>query len=255
MNKNKAIKKIWKSIMYVLVKIYTHNYKLYIQNSPSTNIDEKHYSQYGQDIFVLNKVFHNKKEGVFVDVGGNHPIHGSNTYLLEQNGWTGIAIEPQKKLRDLWPEYRTAPCLPYVIGPENKEVTFIVGGENENGVYGVEGFNKVKEIRNKIVLQQKRLDDVLTENNIKKIDYVSIDVEGYELNVLKSIDFSKTNITLIGVENDIGFKKIPIIGKRLGTELGNNEIRKYLKNQGYEYIARIFCDDFFIKKEEKKSIN
>src|ERR1035437_5550970 len=242
------IKKIWKSVMSVLLKIYTNNYELYIQNIPIDNTKEKYYSQFGQDIFVLKNIFKDKKDGFFVDVGANHPTVGSNTYLLELNGWNGIAIEPQQSLRELWPSTRKTKCLNYVVGPENKEVTFVEGNENEHGLSGVEGFNKCSNECKKISVQQKKLTDILSENSITNVDYLSIDVEGYEMNVLKSIDFSKINIKLIGLENDLGFKNIPIIGKKLGSELGNNDLRNFLKERGYEFIARIVCDDFFIKK-------
>lgn len=242
-----TIKNIWKSIMVIVLKVYSNNYRLHVENISRDSTREKYYSQFGQDSFVLKDIYKNKKDGIFVDVGANHPIHGSNTYLLELNGWKGLAIEPQQALRDLWPSVRKTKCLNYVVGPENKEITFIEGDGNENGLSGVEGFNKCSDKCKKVQVQQKRLTDILSENSIVNVDYLSIDVEGYEMNVLKSIDFNKTNIKLIGLENDLGFKNIPIIGRKLGSELGNNAIRKFLKDKGYKYIARIFCDDFFIK--------
>jgi FkbM family methyltransferase len=248
MDIKKIVKKYWKKIMSVFLKIYTGNFSLYIMNDLEKIIDRDFFSQFGQDIYVFNNIFGYKKDGVFVDVGANHPIHGSNTYLLELNGWTGLAVEPQKKLRDIWPQTRKTPCLNYVIGPENKEVSFIEASDEEHGLSGIEGFNKVKNNAKKITVIQKRLDSLLTENKIESIDYLSIDVEGYEMKVLESIDFSKTKIKLIGLENDLGFKHIPIIGKRLGSELGNNKARNFLKDRGYKYIARIMCDDFFIKE-------
>lgn len=241
------IKKIYKSIISVLLKIYTLNFRLHVQNQALSKSD-KYYSQFGQDLFVLG-IIQGCNNKTFVDVGGNHPINGSNTYLLELNGWTGIAIEPQEKLRKLWPMMRRTPCLNYVIGPEEKMVNFVEGEIGIDGLSGVEGYNKCNNTNCKTIsIQQKRLADILLENNITNIDYLSIDVEGYEMNVLKSIDFSKVNIKLIGLENDLGFKWLPFLGQRLGKELGDNKIRKFLKNKGYRYIARIVCDDFFIKE-------
>ncbi len=234
--------------MRVLLKIYTSNKKLYIENYLEENGDKNYYSQFGQDDFVLKKVFTNKTDGFFIDIGANHPIQGSNTYLLERNGWKGLAFEPQESLNKLWPINRKTPCLKCVIGPENKYVSFIEGKEEEHGLSGVEGFNKCSTDHRKVTVQQRKFSDIISEHGIKKIDYLSIDVEGYELNVLKSIDFSQADIKLISVENDLGFKNIPFIGKRLGSELGNNNLRKFIENEGYTYIARIMCDDFFIKK-------
>jgi FkbM family methyltransferase len=242
------LKTIWKSIMKVLVRIYTGDLSLYVQNNPKNLDQKKFYSQFGQDTYAFEHIFKNKKEGLFIDVGANYPIEGSNTYLLELNGWTGIAIEPQEKLRKLWPATRKTTCLPYVIGPENKMVDFIEGCPDEHGLAGVMGYNKIKVKHQIKQIEQRRLDDVLLENNVLKVDFLSIDVEGYEMNVLESIDFNKVDIQVICLENDINFSYIPFIGKKIGSELGNNTIRKYLKNKGYKHVARIVCDDFFIKE-------
>lgn len=242
------LKTVWKYIMKVLVKIYANNYSLYVNNYPK-NLDNKDfYSQFGQDIYAFDKIFNKERDGFFVDVGANHPIEGSNTYLFEMNGWNGLAIEPQDHLRNLWPEKRKVKCLSYVIGPENKMIDFIEGSVDEHGLSGVIGYNKVKAGHKIKTIEQKRLSDVLLENGVQEVDFLSIDVEGYEMNVLQSIDFDKNNIQVICVENDINFTYIPFIGKKIGSELGNNKIRKYLINRGYKYVARIVCDDFFVKK-------
>jgi FkbM family methyltransferase len=184
-----------------------------------------------------------------VDVGGNEPIHCNNTYLFELNNWSGIAIEPQDKLRVLWSTNRKAECLDYVIGKEDKDVVFVEGGDEEHGLSGVDEFNKVSDKnKHKIVKHQKRLDEILLEKNLISIDFLSIDVEGYEMQVLESVDFEKVDIKVICIENNINFTNIPIIGKYIGGELGNNVIRKFLRKRGYRQVARLMCDDVFIKK-------
>ncbi len=243
------IKKIWKFFSKMALKLYAKDPSLYIYNNPDFDDLKARgaYSQFGQDLFVLDTL-KDIQNGVFVDVGGNDPIKGSNTYLLEQKGWTGIAIEPQEKLRKLWPAVRKADCLNYVVGPENKTISFIEGNDNEHGLSGVEGYNKCQDDAKKISVEQKRLTDILKEKNISHVDYLSIDVEGYEMNVLESIDFSTSDIRLISLENDIGFSSVPFIGKKLGSELGNNKLRTFLKDRGYTYVGRIVCDDFFLKQ-------
>lgn len=244
----RTTKKIWKFFAKIALKIYTRDFSLYIYNNPDfTDLKKRGaHSQFGQDLYVL-ETLKTVPHGVFVDVGGNHPITGSNTYLLEQQGWTGIAIEPQEKLRNLWPAARKTECVNYVVGPENKTINFMEGNDDEHGLSGVEGYNKCQTDAKKISVEQKRLTDILKEKQITHTDYLSIDVEGYEMNVLESIDFTTTDIKLISVENDIGFTWVPLIGKKIGSELGSNSLRKFLKQKGYRYIGRIVCDDFFIK--------
>lgn len=241
------LKTIWKSIMRVLLRIYTHNYSLYIDNNPKDLEHKKFSSQFGQDVYVFEEIFKNKTNGFFLDVGANHPTNCNNTFLLESNGWNGLAIEPQENLRNLWPSVRKTICLPCVVGQENKMIDFIEGSADEHGLSGVMGYNKISIKHKTRMIQQKRLEDILKENKISSVDFLSIDVEGYEMNVLNGIDFNTVDIKVICIENDINFSYLPLIGKRLGSELGNNTIRSFLKNKGYSYVARIVCDDFFIK--------
>lgn len=63
-----------------------------LENLPK---EDNSYSQFKQDVYIKNKFFKDKQDGMFVDVGGNDPINCNNTYLFEKAGWTGIAIEPQ----------------------------------------------------------------------------------------------------------------------------------------------------------------
>lgn len=244
-----VIKKIWKNIMYFFTKIYLIDKNIFLVNQINKIPKyELSYSQYGQDSYILHKLFNYKNKGVFLDVGGNDPINCNNTYLFEKSGWTGIAIEPQTDFNEAWENNRKTELLNYVIGEENKKVNFISGGEKENGLSGVEGYNKVsKNNQNKIEKEQKRLDSILIERNINKVDLLSIDVEGYEMNVLKSIDFKRIDIKVIVIENNIGFTWLPIVGKYFGNELGNNNIRRFLRRKGYKQIARIMCDDVFVK--------
>ncbi len=255
-------KKLWKAAMRVLVRIYTNNYSLYVYNSRAALTDDdirrmygggesmpskgrQSYSEYGQDAFVLRRIYKSKADGIFVDVGANHPTLNSNTYLLELNGWTGLAIEPQTWLSEQWSGLRTTPCLTCVAGSEDKAVPFIEATE-QIGLSGVDGFNKVSGGYTRKTVEQKALRDILPQHAIEEIDYLSIDVEGYEMNVLQGIDFARVKVRLIGIENDLGFRWLPLLGKRLGFELGSNEIRRYLQKKGFKQIARIVCDDFFI---------
>lgn len=246
------IKNIWKEISFYLIKFYLLDKNVFVVNKVEdiSKLCGVSYSQFGQDDYVFNSVFNAKKEGVFVDVGGNDPIHCNNTYLFELNGWTGIAIEPQDSLRVLWKDKRSAKCLDYVVGPEDKDISFIEGIDIEHGLSGVSGYNKVSEKNKKeIIKKQKRFDEIVLENDITNIDFLSIDVEGYEMQVLSSIDFSKLNINVICIENNIAFKWLPLIGKYLGSELGGNKLRKFLNQKGYKQIARLMCDDVFIKNK------
>lgn len=247
--KPKDVAKVaWKAGMRTALRAYARQPSLSINNTSSVADGKVSHSEYGQDRFVLDRMFAGKKDGVFVDVGGNHPTDCSNSYLLEQNGWTGVAIEPQAYLRALWPALRTTECLGCVVGPENTNITFLQPDPSEHGLAGVVGFNNVAKGGQHITLPQRRLRDILQERGISHVDYLSVDVEGYEMSVLRSIDFDQVQIEVIGIENASGFPRVPIIGRRLGLELGSNELRRFLRDKGYDYIARIAFDDFFVRR-------
>lgn len=88
-----------------------------------------------------------------------------------------------------------------------------------------------------ITIRQITIRDVLEERDIKHVDYVSIDVEGYEMNVLRGIDFDKTDIICLSIENN----------KKNGNP--DEKIRRYMKDRGYILLARISIDDIFVKAD------
>uniref|UniRef100_B8DIX6 Methyltransferase FkbM family n=1 Tax=Nitratidesulfovibrio vulgaris (strain DSM 19637 / Miyazaki F) TaxID=883 RepID=B8DIX6_NITV9 len=198
-------------------------------------------SQRGQDWYVSTKIFPNKKDGFFVDVGANHPYDLSNSYYFERLGWTGIAFEPQQHVRELWPARRSTPCYPYVIGDVEEEVEFVEVHSDgwQHALAGVKGVasasvpNLHGQRTNIVALRQRRLDNVLLEIGKSEVDVLFVDVEGYECNVLKGIDFRNISIRCIVLEND-------------RTALGDNGLRRFLAKEGYRLVARLSGDDVFV---------
>ena len=77
---------------------------------------------------------------------------------------------------------------------------------------------------------------MLKEEGIKHIDFISMDVEGYELEILRGIDFGEVSISCIMFENNKSDSGKP-----------DMKIRSYLIKRGYKFVARIMCDDIFMK--------
>jgi len=194
---------------------------------------EEYHSQFGQDFFLSNVIFPQKNDGVFLDIGANHPTHINNSYHFEKKGWTGLAFEPQKHIADMW-ECRTTPCLNIALGACDDTIDFT----ESTGDYGTAsartGYVKDYEIKKSYKVSQRRLTDVLLERNISYVDFASIDVEGYEFDVLNGIDFNKIEIYCFIIENDE--KGYP-----------NLKLRKYMQEKGYFFAGRIYIDDVFIK--------
>ena len=211
----------------------------------------KFYSQDKQDVFLQNNVFKGYKNGFFVDVGAHDGKKINNTlYFENDHNWSGINIEPMPnifiELNNNRPNCINYNCAVSEIDGfaefiHNKGWTEMLSGlkkdydkrhiirrDKEIGLNG--GSTEIIEVNT------KRLETILDENNIKHINYLSIDVEGGEFSVIKSINFNKVFIDVIGFENNYNDTSEPII--------------KYLQNKNYKIINKSL-DIFMIHNESK----
>lgn len=206
-----------------------------------------YFAQNGQDYFLDNYVFEGKTNGYFVDIGTFEPIFDNATYFFEKNrGWRGVAIEPQKAHVAAWKNNRATPIVNAAASIENGTSQFVVVTHptvmNYNAWSGLEttlANEKIEQLpvgaeRNLIETATVSVSHVLQEQGVKRVDFLSIDVEGHELEVLKGIDFDTYDIKCIVIENDILPEGDPII-------------QKYILDKGYRYVARLTSDDVFIK--------
>ena len=142
----------------------------------------KYYSQFGEDQYIVENLVH-PKIGVFVDVGAGNGIDDSNTMVFEDMGWDGICIEPDSRNFAKCREYRKR-SLNFCISDVEEDMVFYchkvhpdLSGLGKNGL----GYNKT-------IIRTHRLDTILKEQKINRIDVLSIDTEGTELDVMNSFD-------------------------------------------------------------------
>ena len=206
------------------------------------------HSQCNQDRFLETNIFKGYKNGFYVDVGAHDGISLNNTLFFEKNkNWRGINIEPIKKVFEKLVLNRPNNInLNCAICNNDGETEFLCNTGYTEMLSGIkDNFDKrhlmrlqSENIESKstteiIKVQTKKLETILHENNISHVNYLSIDVEGAEFEVIKSINFDKVFIDVIGFENNYDDVSVPIV--------------EYLQNKGFIFINKS-CDIFMINK-------
>jgi FkbM family methyltransferase len=196
----------------------------------------------GQDLEVL-KFYKNKKEGFFIEIGASDGIELSNTYLLEKEyNWRGICVEPIPKNYEKLVINRPNSfcCDRAVYNESDKEVVFDIANNYDllSGISEHIDCHKpcVDANKTQIIVKTITFNDLLEKYNSPLfIDYLSLDTEGSELDILKSVDLQKYTFGLIDVEHN-------------HKEPRRTQIRDLLTFNGYEYIRENQMDDCYKHK-------
>ena len=207
------------------------------------------YSQDNQDSYLENNIFKGYKNGFYVDVGAHDGLSINNTlYFEKNNNWSGINIEPIKKVFDNLVINRPNNInLNCAVCNNDGETDFLCNTGYTEMLSGIKDNFDVRHLHRLqtenihmgstteiIKVNTKKLETIFDENNVSHINYLSIDVEGAEFEVIKSINFDKVFIDVIGFENNYNDVSIPII--------------EYLNNKGFIFINKSSLDIFMINK-------
>lgn len=206
-----------------------------------------HNSQFGQDEYLDQTIFNNKRFGFFVDVGAYDGVTLSNTLFFEKHRqWKGICIEPLPHAYEKLVQQR--PSAIHIQGcayNTNDFITFqrIHGPEMLSGIvdtYHEKHNHRIaQEIRDSqgsfenITVPCFTLEYILDKHNIKHVDYMSIDTEGSELQVIQGINFNKVTIDVIDVENNYN----------------ETHVKQYLEQHGYRLHHKLNIDDIYVRKD------
>ena len=197
------------------------------------------YSQLGQDLEVI-KFYNNKEGGFFIEIGASDGIHLSNTYLLEMTyKWKGICCEPiPDRFEKLLENRPNSICYnDAVYNQSGLLLTFDISN-TDSMLSGIcEHIDRHKTIvdANKTSIQVHTISllDVLNKANAPSfIEYMSLDTEGSELEILKHFDFEKYTFGLIDVEHN-------------NVEPRRTEIKNLLLSKGYIYKGANQWDDMY----------
>lgn len=175
-------------------------------------------SQLFQDLFALFVSDH-KKNGYFVEVGVGDGIAHSNTRLLEiGSDWKGLLVEPNSNLWDAIKRNRGAVLAPYAASSAEGEVVFHRVATPELSYVGddVPNDNLIRPVLESRAIRARTLDSILEEHRApQNIDYVSIDVEGHELEVLDGFDIKRWRPKAITIEYNNDLSRADAIRQRL----------------------------------------
>lgn len=216
----------------------------------NTHGQSKYFGQWETDR-IIEEYFPGKTNGVAIDVGAADGVKGSNTKYFEDMGWQVVCIEPNpahKESLSINRHFYISPAISNYDGVGELEV-FDIGERHINSSVTslkaddrlVEDHKHLINDRYKIPIKVRKLETILNQylngtifEGLKEVDFVSIDTEGTELDVLKGINFEELKIKLLVVENNYN----------------DPEIEKYLKDFGYIKDKRYKINDFYIRADQ-----
>jgi FkbM family methyltransferase len=188
-----------------------------------------------------------KKDGFFIDIGASDGLVCNNTYIFEKIGWKGICIEPQPDVfRNCLKRNRKCDCYNVALSSENDEnVDFL----KMHGMRNSSGLNKdMSESLKKLAEKYGKVEIIkvktITFNELMKkypdtteIDFMSIDAEGHEIEILQAINFEKYKFKLITIEQNDG------------------KVREYMRQNGYKIFLETGLDIMFIPENVAPTMN
>lgn len=204
-----------------------------------------YYSQSGEDEYLNDNFFYNKKNGKYIELGALDGVQYSNTKFFEDNlNWSGILIEPHPyKFKGLLNNRPNNKLFNDLVSCLNEELNFKFFYDEYSGVSGIEKTLPIEHYNNfynynpcpqgQIKLKTRTLTSIIKSTDITYFDLLSLDVEGHELEVLKSWDFS-VPIDIILIET--------LGGSQIEKE---EECRKILYNNNYSLITKFKHNEIF----------
>ncbi len=190
------------------------------------------YAQDQEDLRLVS-FFENTVNGVFLEIGAYHPTDLSMTCLLEERGWTGVLIEPNPEKRELFESRRPGSKL-YSVAVSSPSQTghgdWVLGGIDDRYVGLLTTDPEIAKTHKTLRVPIRTVDEVLEEAGVKKVDFVSLDVDGIETDVLDGFSLARYQPQLISIEDHV-------------HDLHKHQ---YLTRRGYRLIDRCGCNGWYV---------
>lgn len=181
---------------------------------------------------LIKSFFNDKPAGYYVDVGANEPIKESQTFHLENLGWRGLLIEALPYYANLLRKQRKGKVIQYAASSpknHNKKLKFIVAGGHStlnNNLIALGDFsNKTTTVT------CKTLDSILRDNKVAvNFDFISIDIEGHEMEMFKGFHLKKWKPKLVLLEDHVI----------------NHQKHNFMTANGYQIILRTGLNSWYV---------
>ena len=192
------------------------------------------YSHWGIDL-IITKLLNSKNKGIYIDVGCHHPFLNNHSYLLYKSGWEGINIDIDYNSIDMFNFFRKSDVnIQTAVTDHKGEVDlFFYHNRAAKNTISKEFGSDAKEQKK---INSDTLNNIIENSKFKdsKVDFVSIDVEGNEMNVLNGFNLKKYKPKLILLEFILPNKK-EFYEKDI-NEITNSEVYKFLIKNEYKLI-------------------
>jgi FkbM family methyltransferase len=215
--------------------------KYFIYPKRDYSYHEISFSQEGEDR-ILSRIFCNQESGFYVDIGAHHPQRFSNTYLFYLKGWNGINIDAMPGSMKIFNQKRPDDInLEFAISDTEETLTYYMFNESALNGFSRDisasrdqsGDYKIVDTRD---INVRKLSAILDEYLPlhQTIDFLNVDVEGFDYQVLLSNDWSKYRPKILMVEELL-----------MNPISGYSKIGIFLKSQGYELFSKTFNTSFY----------
>jgi FkbM family methyltransferase len=198
-----------------------------------------YYAEFETDKFIRETFYPDKSQGTMVEVGAGPPVFYSMSKHFRDTGWRCICVDPNPKFVEQH-QIANNEIYQYACSDKNTTSTFKIvkagWDEKNNGIgysaldvkYNIDVEHTIEEITVDVIT----LNDLLKQLKVQAVDFVSIDTEGWELEVMKGFDTELFRPEIILLEN----------------YLHDKEYVEYMKNINYELFKQIEYNYIFIRK-------
>ena len=226
--------------------------KYFIYSIEQYNHHKVSFSQEGENI-ILNRIFETQKIGFYVDVGAHHPQRFSNTYFFYLKGWNGINIDPMPGSMGVFKKLRPRDInLEIAIADKNKSLMYFQFNEPALNSFSEEVAIEKDGLRDYKIINKQQIETFTLSQTLDKflpsgqgVDFLTIDVEGLDLEVLGSNDWNKYKPYVVLVED---------LNRFALENINESKVYGFMSKQGYELYAKTVNTLFFINYSSKQDI-